>query len=71
MLGVLLFQIHYWLPYFTKKVSVIIYLDMLELYVFPHTEDDNLIFQQDGAPPHNVNVVIDFLDEHFLNIGLD
>lgn len=48
-------------PFFfaERTVSVIVYLEILELYVLLQIEWDNLIFQQDA------NVVRDFLDEEF------
>jgi hypothetical protein len=41
------------------------YLDMLELFAVPQIDDDNVIFQQDGAPVHYANTVKKFLDETF------
>jgi hypothetical protein len=38
---------------------------MLEVLVVPQTDDENVIFQQDGAPPHYANTVTEFLDETF------
>jgi hypothetical protein len=38
---------------------------MLELFAVPQTGDNNVIFQQDGAPPHFANVVREFLDMNF------
>jgi hypothetical protein len=41
-------------PYFFAESAVTShnYLDMLELFALPQTDDDNEIFQQDGAPAH-------------------
>jgi len=51
------------------------YLDMLELYVAPQLEKSQpwIIIQQDGAPPHWVSDVRQFLDATFPNrwIGRD
>jgi hypothetical protein len=41
--------------FFTEKsVSGFAYLDMLQLWLLPQLQEDsdNLILQQDGAPPH-------------------
>lgn len=46
-------------------ISEIVYFDMLELHVFPRIEDENMISQQDGAPPSYANFHCDFLDEKF------
>jgi hypothetical protein len=37
---------------------------MLELFAVPQT-DDNMIFQQDGAPAHYANIVMEFFDGTF------
>ena len=39
-------------------------MDMLQLYAVPHLPDGT-IYQQDGAPPHFVNIICTFLDEQF------
>jgi hypothetical protein len=36
---------------------------MLELFAVPQIDYDNVIFQQDGAPAHYANIVMEFLDE--------
>jgi hypothetical protein len=43
------------------------YLDMLKLYLLLQLEDHepNVVFQQDGAPPHLARIVREFLDLHF------
>jgi hypothetical protein len=38
---------------------------MLELFSVPQTDDDNVIFQQDGTPAHYANIVTEFPDETF------
>ncbi|GBL94796.1 hypothetical protein AVEN_244772-1 [Araneus ventricosus] len=45
-------------------VTSIIYLDMLQLYAVPQFPE-SVIFQQDGAPPHYGNIVLEFLDTTF------
>ncbi|KAG8308320.1 hypothetical protein J6590_002408 [Homalodisca vitripennis] len=41
-----------------KPITGLVYLDMLELFVFPQLDDieqqtgQRIIFMQDGAPPH-------------------
>jgi hypothetical protein len=54
-------------PYFfaERNVTSHNYLDMLELFAVPQIDDDNVIFQQDGAPGHYANIVMEFLDEIF------
>lgn len=56
-------------PFFfaEQTVTAVTYLDMLQLYLLPQLEDHqpNVIFQQDGAPPHWARVVREFLDMHF------
>jgi hypothetical protein len=50
-----------------------IYLDLLQLYVFPHIEDverdtgNRVIFMQDGAPPHFNLLMRGALNEKFPN----
>jgi hypothetical protein len=53
-------------PYFFAERTVTShnYLDMLQLLAVPKI-DDNVIFNQDGAPPHYSNTVTEFLDEIF------
>jgi hypothetical protein len=54
-------------PYFCAERTVTShsYLDMLELFTVPQTDDDNVIIQQDGAPAHYADIVTEFLDETF------
>jgi transposase len=37
------------------------YLDMLELFAVPLSDDDNVIIQHDGSPAHYANIVTEFL----------
>jgi hypothetical protein len=48
-----------------RTVTSTTYLDMLELFAVPQIGGNNVIFQQDGAPPHFSNVVREFLDVNF------
>ena len=43
------------------------YFEMLQHFLIPRLAhyDDDVMFQQDGAPPHFASVVRDFLDEKF------
>ncbi|GBM55615.1 hypothetical protein AVEN_35513-1 [Araneus ventricosus] len=41
-----------------------IYRDMLQLYVIPQFSE-GVIFQQEGAPPHDGDIVREFLDTTF------
>jgi hypothetical protein len=52
-------------PYFFAERTVPShnYLDMLELFAVPQTDDDNVTFQQDGAPAHYASIITKFLDE--------
>jgi hypothetical protein len=54
-------------PFFFSEqiVTGSIYLDMLQLWLFPQLTADSrtFIFQQDGAPPHWNNVVRGFLND--------
>jgi predicted ATP-dependent Lon-type protease len=54
-------------PYFFEERTVTShnYLSMLELFSVPQIDDDNVIFQQDGAPAHYANIGLEFLDETF------
>lgn len=54
-------------PFFFAESTVtsIAYLDMLQLFTLPQIENEDLIFQQDGAPPHYAQIVREFLDQHF------
>jgi len=55
----------------TITITGIVYLDLLEQYVFPQTETfeqetvSRFIFMQDGAPPHFSSFVTDVLNERF------
>jgi len=55
----------------------IVYLDLLERYVFPQIETfeqeivSRVIFMQDGAPPHISCFVTDVLNENSLMPGLE
>jgi hypothetical protein len=49
-----------------QTVTAMTYLDMLQLYLLSQLEDQtNVVFQQDGAPPHWARIVREFLDMHF------
>ena len=51
--------------FFTEKmVTASMYLEMLQLYAVPQLPHGT-IYQQDGAPPHFVNIVRTFMDEQF------
>jgi hypothetical protein len=54
-------------PFFflEKTVTGISYLDMLQFWFFPQLEDEpqNFIWQQDGAPPHFLHNVQEWLNE--------
>lgn len=56
-------------PFFfiERTITANVYLDMLTEYVIPQLEDmqPNVIFQQDGAPPHWGLAVRDFLNQRF------
>jgi hypothetical protein len=54
-------------PYFfaERTVTSYNYLDMLKLLAGPKIDDDSVIFQQDGAPAHYANIVMEFLDRTF------
>ncbi|GBO23148.1 hypothetical protein AVEN_99584-1 [Araneus ventricosus] len=53
-------------PFFfmEKKVTGSTYLDILEIWLFPHIKEDlsNFVFQQDGALPHWATEVRCFLN---------
>ncbi|KFM56612.1 hypothetical protein X975_18900, partial [Stegodyphus mimosarum] len=54
--------------FFTEKtVSSVVYLDMLENFVFPQLEElqPRVFLQQDGAPPHWGTIVRSSLNDHF------
>jgi hypothetical protein len=54
-------------PFFfpEKTVNGITYLRMLQNWLFPQPQDElqNIIFQQDGAPPHFLNGVREWLND--------
>jgi hypothetical protein len=54
-------------PLFFMESSITgsVYLDMLTEFLIPQLDVDNVIFQQDGAPPHYHRVVTSFLSETF------
>ena len=60
-------------PFFFSESTMtgIVYLDLLEQYVFPQIETfeqetvSRVIFMQDGAPPHFSCFVTDVLNERF------
>jgi len=55
-------------PFFFNENTItgVVYLDMLEQFAIPQLEDvPNIIFQQDGAPPHWSLDVRQCLDDHF------
>lgn len=62
-LTVLLLRVILLTPSFAENtVSEVVYLNMLET---TQIEDVNLIFQSNGALPHYLNIVFDYLDEKF------
>jgi hypothetical protein len=38
------------------------YLNILQLFAVPQTDDDNAIFQQDDVPAHYADIVTEFLE---------
>jgi hypothetical protein len=61
-------------PYFFAERTVTShnYLDMLELFAVPQIDDDNVVFQQDGAPAHYANIVTESLETfpwHWIGSG--
>ena len=58
-------------PFFfqEKTINGFVYLDMLENFLIPQIDEDDqegeIQFQQDGAPPHYLKNVRDFLDLRF------
>jgi hypothetical protein len=54
-----------------KTINCTIFLDMLELFLFPQLDDlpnaGNMYLQVDGAPPHYTDLVRAALDEKFPN----
>ena len=50
-----------------NMVNGLQYLHMLQNWLFPRLNKDNLIFQQDGTPPHWSRQVCQFLNETLLN----
>ncbi|GBN16564.1 hypothetical protein AVEN_169240-1 [Araneus ventricosus] len=56
--------------FFEKTINSDIYLDMLEIFTSPLIESyDNVIFQQDGIPPHCSMSVCNCLNQHFSLTG--
>ena len=61
-------QPSHWAFFFLqKRVSSVIYLDMLENFVFLQLEElqPHVFLQQDCAPPHWNTIVRSSLDDHF------
>ena len=62
-------------PFFfaEKSIAAQIYLDVLTEYVSPQLEQyqPQVIFQQDGAPPHRGLEVRQFLNETFPDWGIE
>ncbi|KFM70121.1 hypothetical protein X975_02734, partial [Stegodyphus mimosarum] len=56
-------------PFFFTEETVlsVVYLDMLENFVFPQLEElpPDVFLQQDGAPPHWGTIVRSSLNDHF------
>ncbi|GBN01122.1 hypothetical protein AVEN_262299-1 [Araneus ventricosus] len=52
-------------PFGTVTVTSNIYLDLFQSYAVPQFPE-GVMFQQDGAPPHNGNIVREFLDKTFI-----
>ena len=54
-----------------KTVTGTNYLDMLQLFLEPQLQQNGIlasvIYRQDGAPPHNANIVRDYLNYSFPN----
>jgi hypothetical protein len=51
-----------------NTVTGVTYLDMLEAFCFPQLdeiENPDIMFQQDGAPPHLSSIVRDVLNDRF------
>ncbi|PNF28847.1 hypothetical protein B7P43_G04418 [Cryptotermes secundus] len=54
--------------FFAEKTAIsVIYLDMLQNFVYPQIEtlQSEIIFQEDGAPPHWSTIIREALDKHF------
>ncbi|KFM71424.1 hypothetical protein X975_15209, partial [Stegodyphus mimosarum] len=59
--------------FFTEKtVSSVVYLDILENFVFPQLEElqPHVVLQQDGTPPHWGTIVRSSLNDHFTGRGI-
>jgi hypothetical protein len=58
-------------PFFSIESTVtgIVYLDVLHEWLMPQLQEDipDLIYQQDGAPPHIQNQVRSYMDERLCN----
>lgn len=58
-------------PYFFQETTIngIVYLDMLQQFLIPQIDEDdrerNVYFMHDGAPPHYLTDVRDFLNDRF------
>ena len=50
-------------------ITGIVYLDMLQEFLIPHLDEDDqegrIHFQQDGAPPHYLGEVREYLNTRF------
>lgn len=59
--------------FFENNLNAVVYLDFLQNYLsrylenVPLLERENIWFQQDGAPPHNANIVKNYLNRIFEN----
>ncbi len=68
MCGVAFSMTAWWVRFSLQRiVTSTIYMNMLEGFAFPQIEDlqPDIIFQQDGAPPHWTVVVRAVLNEKF------
>ncbi|KFM73428.1 hypothetical protein X975_25985, partial [Stegodyphus mimosarum] len=59
-------------PFTEKTVSSVVYLDMLENFVFPQLEElqPHVFLQQDDAPPHWGTIVRSSSNNHFTGRGI-
>jgi hypothetical protein len=48
-----------------SSITGSVYIDMLTEFLIPQLDVDNMIFQQDGAPPHYHRDVTSFLNKTF------
>ena len=55
--------------YNLKTITGIVYLDMLQEFLIPQLDEDDqegrIHFQQDGAPPHYLGEVHEYLNTRF------